>query len=118
MNDKARIAELEAQVASLEAKVALLLAELSKRKLSKDSSNSHNPPSQDKYKNKARQSLRKKSMRKSGGQPGHKGHTLEMVSEPTHDHELEVPTARAAALIWLTKSIIWYPGCRWSISPQ
>ncbi len=88
MNDKARIAELEAQVASLEAKVALLLAELSKRKLSKDSSNSHNPPSQDKYKNKARQSLRKKSMRKSGGQPGHKGHTLEMVSEPTHDHEL------------------------------
>lgn len=89
MDDKARIAELEAQVASLEAKVALLLAELSKQKLSKDSSNSHNPPSQDKYSAKVRQSLRKKSKRKTGGQSGHKGHHLELVATPTINHDLK-----------------------------
>lgn len=89
MDDKARIVELENQVASLEAKVALLLAELSKRKLPKDSSNSHNPPSQDKFKKNKSQSLRKKSERKSGGQVGHKGHHLEMSSQPTFSHDLK-----------------------------
>jgi len=89
MDDKARIAELEAQVKALEAKVALLLAELSKRDLAKDSTNSHNPPSQDKYSTRVRKSLRKKSKRKSGGQKGHKGHHLEMVSEPSIEHELK-----------------------------
>ena len=59
MDDKSLIQELvarnnalQAQVVSLESKVGLLLEELSKQKLLKDSSNSHNPPSQDKYKTK------------------------------------------------------------------
>ena len=96
MDDKARIAELEAQnaellakVASLEAKAALLLAELSKRDLPKDSTNSHQPPSQDKYSKRVRKSLRKKSGRKSGGQKGHKGHHLKMADNPSIEHDLK-----------------------------
>ena len=89
MDDKARIAELEAQVKALEAKVSLLLAELSKRDLNKDSTNSHQPPSQDKYSKRVRKSLRKKSTRKSGGQQGHEGHHLKMSNPPDIVHDLK-----------------------------
>ena len=55
-------------------------------KLAKNSSNSNKPPSSDKHnlgkKPKKTTSSRKKSERKPGGQPGHKGHTLEMSSKP------------------------------------
>jgi transposase len=89
MDYKVRIMELETEVASLKAKVELLLSELSKQKLSKDSTNSHNPPSQDKFKKRVAKSLRKKSNRNSGGQPGHKGHHLELVAVPTINHDLK-----------------------------
>ena len=59
----------------LKIKLNLVLTKLAEKNVKKDSHNSHNPPSQDKYKNK-RTSLRKKSSRKSGGQQGHKGTTL------------------------------------------
>ncbi len=68
------------QIKMLEEKVLLLLSQLQGQSIKKDSHNSSLPPSSDivsKPKN-----LRVASDRKSGGQPGHKGSTLEMSSTP------------------------------------
>lgn len=50
--------------------------------IKKDSSNSNLPPSNDINKPKRNNSLRKKSTRKTGGQPGHKAHFLELKVDP------------------------------------
>lgn len=53
--------------------------------LAQNSGNSGKPPSSDGLKKKpAPKSLRQKGKRRTGGQPGHRGHTLNMVNEPEY----------------------------------
>lgn len=79
---KAMNAVLLQKISVLEEKVLQLFQIIEKLGIKKDSSNSHNSPSQDKSKPKRNRSLRPKSNRKSGGQEGHKGHTLKMSETP------------------------------------
>ena len=65
---------LNAQVKNLETEISLL-------KNKKNSNNSHIPPSKDENRVKKNQSLREKTDRKAGGQPGHEGTTLECSAE-------------------------------------
>ncbi len=59
-----------------------LKAELAVHKNPKNSNNSSIPPSKDENRVRGNQSLREKSGKKSGGQPGHKGSNLSMTSNP------------------------------------
>lgn len=80
---------LRQQVSSLEVKVLQLLEQLSTQSPAKDSHNSHNPPSQDKFKPKRNTSLRKKGSRKPGGQRGRTGRTLLQSAQPDKVEELK-----------------------------
>ncbi len=69
-------------IVRLEAKIDKLEHELEKYKTRKDSNNSSIPPSKDENRVQHTSSLRQKSDRKVGGQPGHEGKTLEMTQTP------------------------------------
>jgi transposase len=89
---EALVAEQARRIVELEALVAELRA-----RLDQNSGNSSKPPSSDGYtkqpaeKNKKR-SLRRRSGRKLGGQPGHRGHHLERREDPdrTELHEVKI----------------------------
>lgn len=72
------ILELREVIQKQEARIKAL-----EDQIAKNSRNSGKPPSSDGLKKKPR-SLREKGKRSSGGQKGHKGKTLEMVSTPDH----------------------------------
>jgi transposase len=73
------ILEQREQIAMLVAQVHAL-----QDQLAKNSRNSGNPPSSDGQKKPSPKSLREKGKRPTGGQKGHKGHTLKMVETPDH----------------------------------
>ena len=74
------ILQMQQQTMHLEARIQDL-----EDRLAKNSSNSGKPPSSDGLAKKpAPKSLRESGQRKSGGQKGHKGETLEMIDEPDH----------------------------------
>lgn len=79
--------QLKALVASQNAEMSILKGQVEslKAQLSKNSNNSSKPPSSDGFKRKT-QSLRERSGKPSGGQPGHPGSTLSFVEKPTYSH--------------------------------
>ena len=78
----------EAVLALVQATFLALIERIQKLEdqLAKNSRNSGKPPSSDGYDHPVprTKSLRKRSRRKSGGQPGHRGETLQAVEKPNH----------------------------------
>ena len=80
--------QLREIISKLENRIAELEELLRKAMISKNSSNSSKPPSSDISNPKRNQSLREKSGKLTGGQPGHQGTTLLMSDTPDEIIEL------------------------------
>lgn len=78
----ARLDVLEKENGALRLRVSELEGRLAGYENPKNSRNSSVPPSKDENRPKKNQSLRTGSDKKVGGQPGHRGSTLEMTSAP------------------------------------
>lgn len=80
----AKLSEHEGLIAALKAENAVLKAENAelRRRLGMNSQNSNRPPGSDGYKKPKSPALPKAKGKKKGGQQGHAGKTLEMVSVP------------------------------------
>lgn len=86
----ALVESMQQAIAALTARVEAL-----ESRLRKDSHNSHKPPSSDGLsRGKKPKSLREKSGKQSGGQPGHPGTTLRPVEKPD-ERRLHAPSACA-----------------------
>ena len=81
---KEEVAALKAENVALRRECQSLCKKIRalEEKVALNSHNSSKPPSSDGYQKPAPKSLRKKSDRPSGGQPGHPGKTLAMVEAP------------------------------------
>ncbi len=77
------------QITTLKARIVALETEVAYLKLRKTSRNSSLPPSKDNNRPKVNQSLRKPTGKRSGGQLGRKGTTLEMSKTPERIVELQ-----------------------------
>lgn len=99
---KSDFAVLKAENLALRAECRGLRDEVQslKEQVSKDSHNSSKPPSSDGLAKPKPKSLRPKSGRPTGGQPGHPGHTLQLVEKPNHTvrHAVERCTGCGLAL--------------------
>lgn len=80
----ARLTAVEAALVERDATIAALQAENAelRRRLGQNPRNSDRPPSSESLGKPAPKSLRQRSGRKPGGQPGHPGSTLRQVDEP------------------------------------
>lgn len=76
------MAEIRKELSELRQQNCELRERLAGYQNPKNSRNSSVPPSKDENRPKKNQSLRTKSGKKVGGQPGHKGSTLEMTADP------------------------------------
>jgi transposase len=86
MTDQERITDLEGQLSQALARISELEAPFLRRVGSKNSQNSHTPPSDDL--SRKDRSLRERSGKLQGGQSGHKGHTLKRSDTPDKVVEL------------------------------
>lgn len=92
LDAETKLHEYETKIVKCEELIVKLLTRVEEleARLKLNSTNSSKPPSSDGLNKPSPKSLRKKSNRKSGGQPGHDGKTLEQVESPDHRHELKL----------------------------